>query len=316
MIKVGPGTSHAQDGAAGLKTTAMMRLLRQIVSAVAKNDADRMEPTLRNLASAVGGLSPDMIIGLLRQTGTSSNGEDPRLIGAVVSRMTDDTIAGFVARGVTNDESTDRLAEAFQSLVPHADQRPRMLALARDQVAASPLGKTDGFETAWNQVAEKMLTSYSDKPFVSDAYARELSSARTRAMEVEQVSDDPPERIAAWLSTVATTALRALDLTLLLDLLRIEQDDIRWGELMAPLISLLEDLLLVGDFDAALQLISVLVKEGGASTRSSRSTRSSPVRCCAISRRTSRRSTTRSSSASRRCASRSARCSCGRSPRR
>jgi hypothetical protein len=245
-----------------LKTTAMMRLLRNIVAAVSKNDPDRMEPTLQSLASAIGQLSPDMVAGLLNQPSESADDENPRLMRAVVSRMTDDTIADFVARGVIADASTDRLAEAFQSLVPHDDQRPRLLALARDKVAASPLGSTDGFETAWNQVAEKMLTSYSDKPFVSEEYARELSGARTRALEVEQVSDDPPDRVATWLGTVATTALRALDLTLLLDLLRIEQDDTRWGELMTPLVSLLEDLLLVGDFDAGLQLINVLVKEG------------------------------------------------------
>ena len=87
---------------------------------------------------------------------------------------------------------------------------------------------------------------------MSDEYGRELSGARTQAIEVEHVSDDPPERVSAWLGTVATTALRALDLTLVLDLLRIEQDDDRWGELMIPVVRLLEDLLLVGDFDAAL----------------------------------------------------------------
>ena len=73
-------------------------------------------------------------------------------------------------------------------------------------------------------MAEKLLTSYSDESFVSDEYGRELSSARTQAIDVEQISDDPPERISAWLTTVATSALRALDLTLLLDLLRIEED--------------------------------------------------------------------------------------------
>src|SRR5205085_2778369 len=79
---------------------------------------------------------------------------------------------------------------------------------------------------------------------------------------VEGVSDDPPERIGAWLGTSATTALRALDLTLMLDLLRIEQNEERWRELMKPLVGLVEDLLLVGDFDAAAQLIGVLVGEG------------------------------------------------------
>ena len=162
----------------------------------------------------------------------------------------------------------DRLAVAFQSLVQDAEQRPRLLTLAHEDVKASPLGSTEGFESVWNHVAGKLLTSYSDKPFVGNEYARELSGARTQAIEVEQVNDDPPERISAWLGTVATTQLRALDLTLLLDLLRIEPDDAKWGEMMTPVVRLLEDLLLVGDFDAAVRLIEVLVREGrtGATT--------------------------------------------------
>ena len=56
---------------------------------------------------------------------------------------------------------------------------------------------------------------------VSDDYGRELSGSRLKAVEVEQVNDDPPERISAWLGSIATTALRALDLTLVLDLLQI-----------------------------------------------------------------------------------------------
>ena len=82
-----------------------------------------------------------------------------------------------------------------------------------------------------------------------------------QAVEVEQVSDDPPERVSKWLGTVATSALRNLDLTLILDLLRIEQDDDRWCELITPVIKLLEDQLLVGDFDSVRQLIAVLVHE-------------------------------------------------------
>src|SRR5262249_16339765 len=85
------------------------------------------------------------------------------------------------------------------------------------------------------------------------------------------VNDDPPERIGAWLGSIATTALRALDLTLVLDLLRIEEDPSRWGELMKPVVALLEDLLLVGDFDAASEGIGVLAHE--ASPQSSMAAR-------------------------------------------
>src|SRR5207237_2974486 len=114
--------------------------------------------------------------------------------------------------------------------------RTRLLALAHKDVAESPLGNTDGFEGVWDHVAEKLLTSYSDKSYVSEEYGRELSGAGARAIDVEQTSDDPPERVSAWKATVATSVLRALDLTLLLDLLRIEQDDDRWGDLMTPVV--------------------------------------------------------------------------------
>src|SRR5262249_60585760 len=46
-------------------------------------------------------------------------------------------------------------------------------------------------------------------------------------------------------------------------LLRSEEADARWGGLTKPVVSLLEDLLLVGDFDASAQLIGVLVREAG-----------------------------------------------------
>ena len=261
---------NAAEGSGGVtaKTAALLRMLRSIVDAVSTADPERVEPVLRNMASAVGQLSPEMLLGLIEQREVD---QGPPLMNAVVSRMSDGTIARFVARNVASDgTATDRLAVAFQSLVQDEEQRPRLLALAKDDVAASPLGSTDGFESAWNQVAEKLLTSYSDEPYVIDEYARELSGARTQAIAVEQVNDDPPERISAWLGTVATTELRALDLTLLLDLLRIEADDERWGGLMLPVVRLIEDLLLVGDFDAAGQLIAVIVQESGSGASQAR----------------------------------------------
>ena len=248
------------------KTAALMRMLRGIVDVVSKSDPERLEPVLRNMASAIGQVSPEVMLGLLHE---QHDDEGPRLMQAVVSRMTDHTIARFVSRHVIAESApTDRLALAFQTLVREPEQQERLLALAREDVAASPLGSTEGFESVWNHVAEKLLTSYSDETFVSDEYGRELSGSRTKAVEVERVSDDPPERISVWLGTIATTALRALDLTLVLDLLRIEPDDAKWGELMKPVIGLLEDLLLVGDFDAAIEVVSVLVREVSAESPS------------------------------------------------
>ncbi len=261
-------SSPEAGGGIGLKTAALMRMLRGIVEIVSRNQPDQLEPVLKNMASAVGHCSPEMLLGLM---GHQGNDEGPQLMQAVVSRMTDTTISRFVSRHViAGDTSTDRLAQAFQTLVRDGEEQQRLLGLAKGDVAASPLGSTEGFESVWNNVAEKLLTSYSDEPFVSGAYGKELSGARAKAIEVEGVSDDPPERIGAWLGTIATTALRALDLTLMRDLLRIEQDEERWRELMKPLVGLIEDLLLVGDFDAAAELIGVLVGEAGGSGTTAR----------------------------------------------
>jgi hypothetical protein len=253
--------SADSGGGLALKTAALMRMLRGIIDLVSKKQPQQLEPILKSMAVAVGRCSPDILLGLM---GPQADHDAPQLMHAVVSRMTDTTISRFVSRHVISGESsTDRLAQAFQTLVRGGEEQQRLLALAKDDVAASPLGSTEGFEFVWNSIAEKLLTSYSDEPFVSEAYGRELSGARTKAIEVEGVSDDPPERIGAWLGTIATTALRALDLTLMRDLLRIEQDNDRWRELMKPLVGLIEDLLLVGDFDAATELIGLLAAEAG-----------------------------------------------------
>jgi HEAT repeats/PBS lyase HEAT-like repeat len=268
--------TRAAEGGAGVgaKTTALLRMLRGIVEAVSKSEPDRLDPVLHNMASAVGHLSPDMMMGLLSHgsgaVGDTGDEETPRLVSAVVSRMSEGTIARFVSRNImTEGTATDRLAQAFQTLVRDVDQRERMLALAHDDLAASTLGRTEEFRGVWNHITEKLLTSYSDELYVPDAYGRELSLARTQAIQVEQVSDDPPERLTAWMSTVATTALRVLDLTLLLDLLRIEPDPDRWKGLMTPVVRLIEDLLLVGDFEAAEELLAVLVREVGPEGRES-----------------------------------------------
>ena len=251
-------------GSVGTKTAAVIRMLRGIVDVVSKNAPERLEPVLQNMATAVGQFSPEMLLGLLEKRREGDDGA--QVVQAVVTRMSEGTIARFVSRHVmAEDTPTDRLAQAFQTLVRDTDQQARLLSLARDDVAASPLGSTEGFETVWNHIAEKLLTSYSDKPYVSEDYGRELSGARAQAVDVERVSDDPPERVSAWLGTIATTALRTLDLTLVLDLLRIEENDERWSELMSPVVSLLEDLLLVGDFDAATELLTLVVREATGS---------------------------------------------------
>ena len=65
----------------------------------------------------------------------------------------------------------------------------------------------------------------------------------------------------AWLGTVAPSELRKLDLALVHDLLRIANDKVQWSALMRPVVALIDDLMLVGDFEAADGLVGVLASE-------------------------------------------------------
>ena len=244
----------------GSKASAMLRMLRGVIDLVSRTDPAKIEPLLKNIAQGFGSVSPELLLELLStEEGRADKAAD--LVLQVASRMTDTTLGGFVAKAViAQGGATTRLAQAFQALVPENDRRPGLLELARDEVAESPMGQAEGFLDMWKNASD-MLTSYSDEQFVSESYARELSGARTQALEVERVSDDPPDRIGSWVTSVGAAEVRALDLRLLLDLLTIEADPERWQTVTIPVVSHIEDLLLVGDFEGALQLTTILTTE-------------------------------------------------------
>src|SRR5262249_62145141 len=107
-----------------------------------------------------------------------------------VSHMSDETVARFVARNAVEGRAPiERIAQAFQALVRDPERRERLVSLAHEEALTTPGVDVQGLEQSWEQMAEKLLTSYSDEPFVSRDYARELSTTPAEAVSVEQVSD-------------------------------------------------------------------------------------------------------------------------------
>jgi hypothetical protein len=260
MAAIEKGTEAA---AGSVRIDAFVNLLKSLAEYVGRTNPGHLDQTLRQAGTAAGRLSAEAMLELLMRRGQpEAMAGTVDVVNATVQRLSDGTVSQFVSNSVITERGpTDRLAQAFQALVPDVDRQRQLLSLAHDEVAASELGQEAAFQELWAKV-ETMLTSYSDAKFVSDAYAKELSGARTRAVDVEAVSDDPPERIAAWLETVADGALRALDHALLRDLLWIEQDPARWRDVADTAIAHAEDLVRVGYFDQALSLADTVAVEG------------------------------------------------------
>lgn len=168
----------------------------------------------------------------------------------------------FVATNAVGLASpVERVVQAFQSLVWDGARRERLVSLAHEQARIAESHNPD-FEGRWRDVAQKLLKHYDDRSYVAESYALELNHARTQAVQIEQLKEDSAEQIDAWMTTVTTSELRKLDLTLVVDLLTIEQTHERRMPMAEPVLALLRDLLLVGDFDAAETVLGALPGTG------------------------------------------------------
>jgi hypothetical protein len=243
------------------KRDAVLSVLQALANYVAQHHPEKLNAVLNQIASVIPRLTPDLVVTLITTGVPKADGAAPGidLPDEVRSRLSDHTIAEFVAQSVSRDQgATARLAQAFQTLVPEEDKRAQLLAMAHEQAAAMPVGQKPDFPELWKS-AENLLTTYSDSNFVSDEYGRELATARKHAVEVERVSDDPPERIRAWLSTVSETEIRRLDQQVLRDLIAIEKRADAWQHVLDSAVTSVAQLVLSGQLMLAQQLVDAIV---------------------------------------------------------
>jgi hypothetical protein len=86
----------------------------------------------------------------------SPDAEQSSVAAAVVERMSEPTIASFVAGSVVKEQgATERLAQAFEALVPEVERKERLLDLARAEAEQTPLGQKGGFDELWQSASAR-----------------------------------------------------------------------------------------------------------------------------------------------------------------
>jgi hypothetical protein len=239
---------------------SLLELMHGLANYAAEKQPEQLNNVLDKMAGAAAQLSPDMLLTLITDPPPlpGGSGQKMDLAGELQARLTDEMLTKFLVDNIVKDRgATSRLATAFQTLIPDPTKQQDILAAATAQ-AAEMFKDDPQFESVWTSSSE-MLMSYSDAKFVSEGYARELTTAQTQAVDIEKIGDDPPVRIRAWLATVSDTEVRALDQHLILDLLRIETRPDAWGGVLDTAINLIDQLVLVGDMTLASQLLEAIV---------------------------------------------------------
>ncbi|MGD9905491.1 MAG: HEAT repeat domain-containing protein [Vicinamibacterales bacterium] len=251
-----------QAGWATRKQAQLAKLLQALAAHLARTDPGALATLLGGVVDSLPRLSPEVVAGLL--TGARAEDTDGAptfdLGSELLARIDEGAIAQFVANAIARERTASgRLAEAFQALVPDEQQRGRVLEAAEGAAAHGPFGQDPMFADLWHQAAD-MLQSYSDEKYISDAYATDLSKARAAAVEMERISEDPPERVAAWMATVSDEQIRRLDQQVLGDLLVVETRPDDWKKVHTLALTRIEQLVLVGDLLPAQELLDTLIR--------------------------------------------------------
>lgn len=239
---------------------SLLELMHGLANYAAERTPEELDSLLDKMAGAAAQMSPDMLLSLITDPPPLPGGTGQRmdLAGELQARLTDEMVSKFLVANVIKDRgASNRLATAFHTLVPDPSKQQDILAAAAEQ-AASHFKDDPQFESVWTSSTE-MLMSYSDAKFVSEDYARELTTATTQAVDIEGIGDDPPARIRAWLSTVSDTDIRALDQHLILDLLKIETRPDAWASVLDTAIASIDQLVLAGELLLASQLLEAVV---------------------------------------------------------
>jgi hypothetical protein len=266
LLKAVQATS-AGAASIGARAAALLGLIQKAIERLKERGAFDESAVTQTIADSAAHMTPDMMLSLIQQAREPNETGDTPLAASVISQMGDNTIADFVAGAVVAERgASERLKMAFEALVPENERKERLLDIAKETAAASPLGGEAGFDNLW-QGAAQLLMSYSDKPFVSEEYGRELSGTRAQATEIENSTDDPKERLDAWHATVNDDAIRTLDLALIQDLLRIEGEPAAWQAIATIAIDEIERRTLLGNIETAQSLLDVLVAERGEEGR-------------------------------------------------
>jgi hypothetical protein len=239
---------------------SLLEMMHGLANYAAERKPAELDKVLDSMAGAATQMTPDMLLTLITDPPPVAGGTGAQrmdLAKELQTRLTDDMISKFLVDNIVKDRgASNRLATAFQTLVPDPSKQQDILAAAAQQAAAM-FPDDPQLESVFSSSTE-MLMSYSDAKFVSEGYARELTLAQSQALDVEKIGDDPPARIRAWLSTINDIEVRKLDQRLLLDLLKIEKRPEAWSGVLDTAINDIDALVLVGDLSLAAQLLDAI----------------------------------------------------------
>ena len=268
---------HAMDGSPMLTSqgAAVIAAYHHLIAIVDVLSPERKQDVLRNLAVATAALNPHVVMQMLSDGAVDARGAQSgtgAVVTGLVAAMDDARVAQLLAATLAIEgKASERLATVFNTIATDDDRKQRVLRMTRSLLGDTDLAQRDGFQALWSSM-EALLLTYNERPFVSAGYKTGLDQVAARA---EQMAAEVPDDLDELIDTLGQDNVRRLSVRLLIDLLRLERDPARAPELAGDVAALAEDLLLAGDYDSVLSVVTALQEQ--AADRQSASSQGSRV---------------------------------------
>jgi HEAT repeat protein len=256
---------HTMDGSPMLtsQAAAVVAAYHHLVGIVEVLSPERRQEVMLNLATATANLNPQVVMQMLSAgaEGTGGVADEPGagvVVSGIIDALDDARVAQLLATTLAIEgQASARLATVFNTIATDDDRKTRVLSLTRRMLGETDFGRQDAFQSLWSSMEELLLT-YNERPFVSASYRAGLDEVGARA---EQMASDVPADLVEMVDTLGQDNVRRLSVRLLIDLLKLEKDPARAPELAKDVAALSEDLLLAGDYESALAVVTALQEQ-------------------------------------------------------
>jgi HEAT repeat protein len=253
---------HTPDGSPMLtsQAAAVVAAYHHLVGIVDVLSPDRKQEVMQNIAAATASVNPHVVMqmiggGSAEGQGATGGGGERTVIAEIMAGMDDTRVAQLLATTLAIEgQASQRLATVFNTIATDDERKTRVLSLTRRMLSETDFGRQNAFQSLWSSMEELLLT-YNERPFVSQSYRTGLDGVAERA---ERMATDVPADLAELIDTLGQDSVRRLSATLLIDLLALERERARAPELARDVAALCEDLLLAGDFESALAVVTAL----------------------------------------------------------
>lgn len=234
---------------------AVLHAYGRTATALSVQAPDRLDRAIDVMATVASRLPPAVALEMIRTDEDLRLADGSSVQDRVVSAMGPPALGALLAEAVTRQGAADQFDRVVKLIATDPERKTSTFAAARADLTRRHAHQPRRLE-ALTDTLSQLQAGIKPGAYAPTIYEQQLSGAGERGQDLSLTG--LPVELPAWLDTVKADNLRRLSVTLISDLLQLEDQEARAASLVDDLRVIAEDLLLAGDYSGALDVVRIL----------------------------------------------------------